>query len=78
VDTVHQGDLEGEKGVYHINTIDEVTQWEILGCVERINEHHLVPVLLEILRQYPFRIRGFHANSGGEYINKAVAELLDK
>ncbi len=78
VDTVHQGDLEGEKGVYHINTIDEVTQWEILGCVERINEHHLVPVLVELLRQYPFRILGFHADSGGEYINKAVAELLAK
>jgi len=78
VDTVHQGDREGEKGVYNINTIDEVTQWEILGCVERINEHHLVPVLIELLRQYPFRILGFHADSGGEYINKAVAKLLDK
>jgi len=25
VDTVHQGDLNGVKGVYHLNTIDEVT-----------------------------------------------------
>jgi predicted DNA-binding transcriptional regulator AlpA len=30
VDTVHQGDLDGEKGVYHINLVDEVTQWEIV------------------------------------------------
>ena len=78
VDTVHQGDREGEKGVYHINTIDEVTQWEILGCVERISEHYLVPVLKEIIAQYPFRIRGFHADNGSEYINHVVAELLEK
>lgn len=78
VDTVHQGDWEGEKGVYHINTIDEVTQWEVLGCVERISERHLLPVLTELLRQYPFRIRGFHTDSGGEYINHAVARLLEK
>lgn len=58
VDTIHQGDQEGEKGVYHINTIDEVTQWEILGCVERISERYLVPVLKDLLAQYPFVIRG--------------------
>lgn len=38
VDTVHQGDLEGVKGVYHINLVDEVTQWEVLVCVPEINE----------------------------------------
>jgi hypothetical protein len=26
---VHQGDQEGHKGVYHINAVDEVTQWEV-------------------------------------------------
>ena len=78
VDTVHQGDRDGEKGVYHINTIDEVTQWENLGCVERISEHYLVPVLREILSQYPFRVLGFHADNGSEYINHVVAELLEK
>jgi hypothetical protein len=31
VDTVHQGDdLDGNKGVYHINAVDEVTQWEVV------------------------------------------------
>ena len=25
VDSVHQGDKDGEKGVYHINLVDEVT-----------------------------------------------------
>ncbi|MCK4246270.1 hypothetical protein KAX14_03450 [Candidatus Bipolaricaulota bacterium] len=60
VDTVHQGDWNGEKGVYHINTIDAVTQWEIVGCVERISERYLVPVLKDLLTQYPFVIYGFH------------------
>ena len=78
VDTVHQGDRDGEKGVYHINTIDEVTQWENLGCVERISERYLVPVLEELLAQYPFRILGFHADNGSEYINHVVAGLLEK
>jgi len=78
VDTVHQGDRDGEKGVYHINTIDEVTQWENLGCVERISESYLVPVLKEILVQYPFQVLGFHADNGSEYINHVVAELLEK
>jgi hypothetical protein len=31
IDTVHQGDLEGIKGVYHIHAVDEVTQWEVVG-----------------------------------------------
>ena len=38
VDTVHQGDQEGSKGVYHLNAVDEVTQWQVVGCVGRINE----------------------------------------
>jgi hypothetical protein len=41
VDTVHQGDLDGVKGVYHINLVDEVMQWEIVGAVERISESYL-------------------------------------
>jgi len=78
VDTVHQGDRDGKKGIYHINTICEVTQWEIVGCVERISERFLLPILEDILEQYPFRIKGFHADNGSEYINKIVADLLNK
>jgi hypothetical protein len=78
VDTVHQGDRDGEKGVYHLNTIDEVTQWQILGCVERISERYLIPVLQDLLAQYPFTLRGFHSDNGGEFINQVVAQLLDK
>jgi transposase InsO family protein len=76
VDTVHQGDWEGVKGVYHINAVDAVTQWQVVGCVERISEHFLLPVLEAMLHQFPFRIRGFHSDNGSEYVNYEVAKLL--
>jgi transposase InsO family protein len=78
VDTVHQGDWDKAKGVYHINSVDAVTQWEIVGCVSKISEQHLLPVLEAMLYQYPFRILGFHADNGSEYINHLVAKLLEK
>ena len=78
VDTVHQGDLDKEKGVYHINLVDEVTQWEIVCAVEKISEQYLLPILEAALSQFPFRIYGFHSDNGSEYINKVVAELLNK
>jgi transposase InsO family protein len=78
VDTVHQGDWEGEKGVYHINAVDAVTQWEIVGCAPRISEQYLLPILEAMLHQFPFRILGFHADNGSEFVNHAVAKLLDK
>jgi hypothetical protein len=78
VDTVHQGDLDGEKGVYYINTVDEVTQFEIVGCVERINEAHLVSLLEDLIKQYPFKILGFHSDNGSEFVNSVVAKLLNK
>jgi transposase InsO family protein len=78
VDTVHQGDLDGKKGVYYVNTVDEVTQSEIVGCVERINEAHLVPLLESLIEQYPFKILGFHSDNGPEFVNGVVAKLLNK
>jgi len=78
VDTVHQGDSNGEKGVYHINAVDEVTQWEIVASVERISENYLAPVLENMLAGFPFVIRGFHSDNGSEFINKTVAKLLNK
>jgi len=78
VDSVHQGDYGGEKGVYHINLVDEVTQWEIVGCVEKISEQYLLPLLEDCLRQFPFQILNFHSDNGSEYINKVVATLLNK
>lgn len=78
LDTVHQGDLDGIKGVYHINAVDEVTQFQCVFSVERISERFLLPVLAEIVHTFPFVIRGFHADNGSEYINHRVAELLNK
>ncbi len=78
IDTVHQGDLEGIKGVYHINAVDEVTQWQIVGATAHISEAWLMPVLEAILRQFPFGIVGFHSDNGSEFINHTVAKLLNK
>ena len=78
VDTVHQGDLDGVKGLYHINAVDEVTQWEIVGATAQISEAWLEPVLVAMLEQFPFHIRGFHSDNGSEFINHTVAKLLNK
>jgi transposase InsO family protein len=78
VDTVHQGDQDGIKGVYHINAVDEVTQWEVVGAVEQISERWLLPVLEAMMEQFPFLILGFHSDNGSEFINHTVANLLNK
>ena len=78
VDSVHQGDLDKEKGVYHINLVDEVTQWEIIMCVEGISEFFLLPALEEAMELFPFKILNFHSDNGSEYINGRVAEILEK
>jgi len=78
VDSVHQGDLDKQKGVYHVNLIDEVTQVECVGTVEGISEYFLIPMLEEALATFPFKILGFHSDNGSEYINKQVANMLLK
>lgn len=78
IDTVHQGDLDYQKGVYHINAVDEVTQFEIVASVEKISEHYLIPALEILLDAFPFHLINFHSDNGSEYINKVVAQLLNK
>ncbi len=78
IDTVHQGDQDGAKGVYHINAVDIVTHWEIIASVQAISESYLLPVIGQMLTGFPFLIRGFHSDNGGEFVNKQVAKLLDK
>lgn len=78
IDSVHQGDLDGIKGVYHITCVDCVSQWQVEACVQGISEAFLLPVLALILDQFPFEIVGFHSDNGSEYINKKVAGLLNK
>lgn len=78
IDTVHQGDQDGRKGLYHINAVDQVTQWEIVAATPQISELWLLPVLEALLGQFPFVIRGFHSDNGSEFINYNVAGLLHK
>ena len=78
IDTVHQGDQDGMKGVYHINAVEIVTQWELVAAVEHISEAFLLPVIALLLDGFPFTIRGFHSDGGSEFINHETAKLLDK
>ena len=78
IDTVHQGDFDGLKGVYHINAVDEVTQWQVMAATPKISELWLIPVLEAMIAQFPFQIRGFHSDNGSEYINRDVSKLLGK
>ena len=78
IDSVHQGDQDGVKGVYHINAVDEITQFEEVCTVEKISERYLIPVLEQLLDTFPFVIKGFHSDNGSEYINRHVARLLEK
>jgi transposase InsO family protein len=78
IDTVHQGDEDGRKGLYHINAVDEVTQWQVVAATPQISELWLLPVLEAMLAQFPFVIRGFHSDNGSEFINYNVAGMLEK
>jgi len=78
IDTIHQGDFNGQKGIYHINAVDEITQWEIVASVERISEAYLVPALESMLAQFPFIIQGFHSDNGSEFVNKTVGCSLEQ
>ena len=78
IDTVHQGDQDGRKGLYHINAVDEVTQWEIVVATAQISELWLIPALEAIRQQVPFVVRGCHSDNGSEFINYRVAGLMEK
>jgi len=78
IDTVHQGDQDGRKGLYHIHAVDQVTQWGIVVATPQISELWLIPALEAMLAQFPFVIRGFHSDNGSEFINYNVAHLLGK
>ena len=78
VDSVHQGDWDGVKGLYVINLVDAVTQFEVVVAVERISEHFLIPALEQALAAFPFTVRGFHSDNGSEYINHQLAAMLEK
>ena len=66
---MHQGDPDKVNGVYDINAVDEVTQYQFTGCVERISENFPLPVLERLLESLPFAVQGFHSDYGSEYVN---------
>ncbi len=49
-----------------------------MAAVERISEAYLLPVIALLLEGFPFAIRGFHSDSGSEYVNHDIARLLEK
>ena len=75
---MHQGDSPEGKGIYHINAVDELTQWEVVLATPRISEAWLMRLLESILQQFPFVILNFHSDNGSEFINKTVVRLLEK
>ena len=58
--------------------MDEVTQWEVVVCVQGISEQFMIPALEATLNLFPFRLLNFHADNGSEYINQKVADLLQR
>lgn len=78
VDSVHQGDFNGEKGIYFINIVDEVTQFEFVFAVPAISDRYMKGVLEDIFIQCPFTIVNFHSDNGSEYINYVVANILNR
>jgi transposase InsO family protein len=78
IDSVHQGDMDGVKGVYHINAVDCVTQMQFVATCEKISEAYMLPVIRRLLDGFPFIILGFHSDNGSEYINYQVAKMLKK
>ena len=41
-------------------------------------EETISSVLESLIDSFPFIVKGFHADNGSEYINKRVADLLNK
>lgn len=71
-------DSVSQKDVYHINSVDEITQWEVVFCVPQLSESCMLPALMEIFAQYPFTLFNFHSDRGKETINYLVADLLQR
>lgn len=76
VDTVHQGDKNGKKGIYHINFVDEVLQFQFVFSVPAISQKYMKQVLEMLYTQCPYIIINFHSDNGSEFINETVASIL--
>ena len=47
-------------------------------AVEKISERYLIPVLEQLLDQFPFIMVSFHADNGSQYINRHLVKLFKK
>jgi len=78
VDIVHQGgNGKNGTGVYHLNLVDEVTQWEVVICIPSLHERDVLPALKLALALFPFPIIEFHSDNGSEFVNQAVVNMLE-
>lgn len=73
---VQQGDREGLGGLHRLNLVDEITRFQFVGAVERLDAACLAPVLDGLLHTFPFTVRGFHATRFSGGVNRRVAALL--
>lgn len=78
VDSVHQGDKGKIKGLYWINIVDEITQFEFVFCTPHISEMYIKTVLSNLIKVCPFKIINFHSDNGSEYINYVVEDILNR
>ena len=84
VDTVHQGDRLDRygalraPGLYFLNFVDQVTQWELVLCVPHLRMRFVRPALEAALERCPFPILGFHSDNGSEFVNRSVGGLLER
>lgn len=76
VDSVHQGDMDGVKGVYHIDIVDEITQWQCVVAVPEINTKYMTLAIEMLINIFPFKIYEVHSDNGSEYINKVISGML--
>ena len=61
MDTVHQGDRDGGKGVYHINVVDEVTPYEKLKSLDSAQQHLRTGVTFAQLDAVAHQVSDFEA-----------------
>jgi hypothetical protein len=52
VDIAHQEGQERQKGVYYINKVYEVIQWEVIGATEKITNEYFLPLLEKVRTIY--------------------------
>lgn len=71
-------DAVNQRDIYHINAVDEITQWEVVFAVPQITEDWMLVALEAIFNQFPFKIFNFHSDRGHENINYQIADFLQK